>query len=51
MSFIVNAFAHDASNEYMLEYNEHFNYPHDKNMMWVRKAGRPRRSGSQNVLC
>ena len=42
---IVNAFAHDAADEYVLSYSNHFDYPRDKNVLYIRKFLKSGRHG------
>lgn len=45
VSLIVNAFAHDAADEYVLGYSNHFDYPRDKNVLYIRKFRKSGRHG------
>ena len=45
VSLIVNAFAHDAADEYVLGYSNHFDYPRDKNILYIRKFRKSGRHG------
>ena len=40
LELLLRAFAHDAVDEYILRYDEHFLSPGDKNVLYVKKLGR-----------
>ena len=42
---IVNAFAHNADKKYVLGYSNHFDYPRDKNVLYIRKFRKSGRHG------